>query len=256
MPSVLAAAAALVLLSPASVSPLPVGGEVDYQLGGAYPPPPGATVVVRDRLDPPAEAGYDVCYLNAFQTQPGTLGWWRRNHPRLLLRDRSGRPVTDPGWPDERLLDHRPAVRAELTSVMTGWIRGCAAAGFDAVEFDNLDSYTRSGGLLTSRSATAYAADLVGVAHDAGLAAGQKNDVENSTVHRRNGFDFAVTESCQRYAECDVLARAYGDAVLEIEYTRSSFTAACADHGDRWRIVLRDRLLRPAGKPGYRFDAC
>lgn len=82
-------------------------GAVDYQLGGAYDPAPGVTVVVRDRSEVPAGVVLDVCYVNAFQTQPDELDWWLAEHPDLPLRDAAGEPIVDPGWPDERLRDTR-----------------------------------------------------------------------------------------------------------------------------------------------------
>src|SRR5690606_24638737 len=48
-------------------------GALDYQLGGAYDVADDVTVVVRDREAPPAGVVLDVCYVNAFQTQPGDL---------------------------------------------------------------------------------------------------------------------------------------------------------------------------------------
>ena len=81
--------------SAADVRPPPPGTEVDYQLGGAYRLPDGVRVVTRDRTDPPARSGYSICYVNAYQTQPGTLRWWRDHHSRLLLRD-DGALVHDP----------------------------------------------------------------------------------------------------------------------------------------------------------------
>lgn len=59
----------------------------DYQIGGAYTPPAGVGAVSRDRGDDPADGLYNVCYVNAFQTQPDALGWWEKNNPDLLLRD-------------------------------------------------------------------------------------------------------------------------------------------------------------------------
>ncbi|MGO1890536.1 MAG: endo alpha-1,4 polygalactosaminidase [Corynebacterium variabile] len=121
-PTVLAAAAAAVCLVVAASScsaedadgaggtggpSLPPSGGIDYQLGGAYEPPAGTTVVVRDASADPVEGVYSVCYLNAFQSQPGTADSWGD----LLLRDASGAPVADPDWPDEFLLDTSSAVR-------------------------------------------------------------------------------------------------------------------------------------------------
>ena len=57
-------------------------------------------------------------------------------------------------------------------------------------------------------------------------------------------FDFAVVEQCQRYRECARFTRAYGDQVLEIEYRRKDFDAACDARGARLPILYRDVNLR------------
>ena len=157
-----------------AVKPFPAKAVVDYQLGGPYAPVDDVTVVVRDSTEKPA-GRYDVCYVNTFQTQPGSLSWWRKKHPTLLLT-RRGTLVTDPGWPDEVILDLRTSSRrAALARIYRAWFRGCASAGYEAIEADNLDSYTRSKGLLTRAQAVATATILVREAHAAGLAVGQKN---------------------------------------------------------------------------------
>ena len=128
---------------------------------------------------------------------------------------------------------------------VTGGVRGCAATGYQAVEYDNLDSYTRSGGLLTRRQATAYARLLVTRAHRAGLAAGQKNLAAWDGT--RVGYDFAVAEECGRYDECGSYVAHYGDQVLMVEYRARDFDRTCAAYGATHAVVLRDRDLTPAG---------
>ena len=260
----IAAVAGLVGVSPASAgrtySPPPVDAPTDYQLGGSYRLPVGVRVVSRDRTDRPAPTAYNICYVNAYQTQPGDLRWWKRHHPRLLLRD-DGRLVSDPGWPDEVLLDIATgSKRRELAAVVGRWIRGCARDGFDAVEPDNLDSFTRSHRLLDRKDALAFATLLARRSHASGLAIAQKNLAELSRKARRDvGFDFAVAEECQVWRECDRYRRAYGRHVIEIEYTdngRRAFRQACRHHGDTWSILLRDRLLHRPRHPGYVYRAC
>ncbi|MGZ5403361.1 MAG: endo alpha-1,4 polygalactosaminidase [Nocardioides sp.] len=68
-----------------------------------------------------------------------------------------------------------PAKRRALAKIIGRWTAGCAEDGFDAVEFDNLGSFTRSRGLLSARDSRAFAASLVDRAHAEGLAAAQKN---------------------------------------------------------------------------------
>ena len=84
----------------AMAGPLPDGVIVDYQLGGAYPPPQGVTGVVRDSTDDPAPGYFNICYVNGFQTQPGAS--WPAD---LLVQGPDGQPLKDPNWPDEFLLD-------------------------------------------------------------------------------------------------------------------------------------------------------
>ena len=245
---------------PARVLP-PVNATVDYQLGGAYAPARGVTLVTRDVTDSPARGVYSICYVNAFQTQPELRTWWLTKHPTLLLRTGTGRIVTDPGWPGEMLLDtSTSAKRASLAAIMRVWFTRCATAGYRAVEPDNLDSWSRSAGRLTLRQNAAYAALLSARAHALGLAIAQKNDTDMLALRSTTRFDFAVTEECQVYAECSAFTRVYGRHVVEIEYTdnggRTNFAKACSARGSSISIVYRDRNLVPRGAAGYVYSTC
>lgn len=235
---------------------LPTGTDVDYQLGGAADVPDHVGIVVRDRTAAPAAGRYNVCYVNSFQAQPDETGTWRKNHPELLLHDEDGELVIDEDW-DEVLFDiSTPARRTALAKIVGEWIDGCAESGFQAVEADNLDSYTRSDGLLKKTDAVAFAKLLTTRAHAAGLAMGQKNSAELLAQHARVGFDFAVAEECARYDECDAYAEVYDDRVYVIEYRARDLTEACANWGGQLSIVLRDRDLRPSGEQGYVRRTC
>ncbi|MDQ0649482.1 hypothetical protein QFZ53_003678 [Microbacterium natoriense] len=241
----------------ADVALPPAGAEPDYQLGGAYPPAGAVGVVARDRSELPADGVYSICYVNGFQTQPGELASW----PDDLLLQRDGETVFDPDWPDEALLDtSTPDRRERVAAMIEPWIAGCAAAGFDGVEFDNLDSYTRSDGALTLDDNLTLATRLVELSHDAGLAAGQKNAAEDAaTLRDRAGFDFAVTEECAAYSECEAYTEVYGDHVIDIEYVDElprPFAEMCADPESPPSMVLRDRELRTPGDAGYAFETC
>jgi hypothetical protein len=243
----------------AVIVPFPAGARVDYQIGGGYSPAADVVIVDRDRTDRPVPGRYNICYLNAFQTQPQEDGWWRGRHPSLLLHDSAGREVVDPDW-GETLLDLRtPAKRAALAAIVGSWIDGCGRAGFRAIEPDNLDSYTRSHGLLTPGEAVAFATGLAARAHLDGLAIGQKNTPEFAGLRARVGFDFGVAEECQVYDECDAYTRVYGRNVIEIEYTdnsMSAFTAACRLLGRLVSVLLADRDLVPAGELGHARGWC
>ncbi|WP_239100149.1 endo alpha-1,4 polygalactosaminidase [Phycicoccus sp. CSK15P-2] len=233
---------------PTQVTLPPVGAGLDYQLGGASPVPDDVGVVVRDRTAPPA-GDYAVCYVNGFQTQPDENDDWLRDHPELVLRDDDGEPVEDGDW-GELLLDVRDDTRDGVLGIVGPWVRGCAEDGYDAVEIDNLDSWTRSDGLLTEDDAVETLTALARVAHGAGLAIGQKNAAEIISRLAGNVTDFAVVEECGEWDECGEFADAYDDHVLLVEYSEDGFDAAC----DGWaelRPVLRDRDLVPAGRPGY-----
>jgi hypothetical protein len=234
----------------------PLGAGPDYQLGAAYAPPAGVSVVARDRSAPPAGA-YAICYVNGFQTQPGERNAWP---DEVLLRGSDGELVHDPDWPDEVLLDTRtPDKRAAIAAVVNPWITGCAESGYQGVEFDNLDTYTRSDGMLRRDDAVALATQFVAAAHSAGLAAAQKNAVEDAPALRAAGFDFAVTEECAAYEECSAITAVYGSGVIDVEYTDNlprSFTAMCADPETPTSVVLRDRDLVAPSTPGYQFALC
>lgn len=250
-------AVALVAAAPASAEgPLPAGAVADYQLGGGYPPAKGVTVVVRDSTDAPEAGLFNICYVNGFQTQPGAD--WPRN---LLLQGPQG-PLADPGWADEFLLDiSSPEAREANLAQLAPVIQDCAAKGFDAVEFDNLDSYSRSGGRLDLRDALAFAALLVAEADRQGLPTGQKNAAELGARGRDEaGFRFAVTEGCHRWDECAAYTGVYGAGqVLGIEYAddlRGTFAEACADRDRPGSLILRDRLLSRVGNADYVFQTC
>ena len=239
----------LVTGAPASaqVEPLPVGTDVDYQLGGPDAVAPHVGIVVRDRTAPAVPGRYNVCYVNGFQTQPDARRFWRRHLDLVLQRD--GRPVVDEAW-GEWLLDLRtPAKRRALARIVGGWVAGCARDGFQAVELDNLDSFTRSRGLLDRADALAYARLLVRRAHAVGLAVGQKNLAGHDGT--RTGFDFAVSESCAQYAECGRYVRHFGSQVLMVEYRRTDFDRACRTFGATHAVVLRDLDLSPSYAPRW-----
>ena len=213
------------------------------------------TVVSRDRTAAPAPGLFNICYVNGFQIQSGEVDFWKAEHPDLMLKDAKGKLVIDPDWDETcSTRGRRPSARP-LAGVIGDWIAGCAAAGFDAVEIDNLDTFTRSDGLISEDDAVAQMRLFADAAHANGLAIAQKNSAE--IVGRRDemGTDFAVAEECDRYSECDVYTGAYGDHVLVIEYRRRDFDKGCAAYPNL-SIVLRDLdLVTPADK-GYVYDAC
>ncbi len=259
--AVLGTAACATAVPASSYRNLPTSGIPDYQLGGSYTPPAGVTIVERDSTERPAEGTYSICYVNGFQTQPGDAATWKRDHPTAILRDAKGKPVSDPGWPDEMLLDTTTAAkRATIVRVLTTTVARCADRGFDAVEFDNLDSWTRSGGRLTRSGNLALAAALVRLGHGKGLAVGQKNTPQlGASGRKQTGFDFVVAEECFVYQECGAYTKAFGKRVIDVEYTDDSkrpWSSVCASTKRPAMTILRDRDLVPAGDDAYVFEHC
>lgn len=226
---------------------LPPVAPFDYQLGGDGPLPEGVQVVARDWQDGDAAGDdvYDVCYINAFQSQPG-VEW-----PAELVSD-----VEDPDWPREFVIDlSTPGNRGLAAGTVEQMVQRCADRGFDAVEFDNLDTFIRYDGLGFGRAeAIEYATTIVGLAHVRGLAAGQKNTVE--LLDADIGFDFAVTEQCGEYDECGDYQAGYGDLVFDIEYDEAGFAAACQFFAGGPTVILRDLDLAPEGAAGHRYERC
>lgn len=255
---VLLAAGCTVAPPPATPTTFPAGAAFDYQLGSAYAPPGGTRIVARDSTATPVEGAYNICYLNAFQTQPGVD---RKVYDGLLLTRADGGPFIDPGWPDEVIFDTSSAAnRAALLAIEKPWIDSCAAKGFDAVEGDNLDTWTRSDGQLSRADNLALAGSLVAYAHSQGLMFGQKNAAELGKVGRDDvGFDFAITEECAQYDECTAYTDVYGKRVLDIEYvdaTETPFTEACSTYSSTLSMIQRDRELVGPTSTAYAYARC
>lgn len=246
--------------SPAVALP-PFGEPADYQLGGSYDVDDGVEIVTRDSTSEPAEGVYSICYVNGFQSQPGDDERWVVDNPDLVLRDDAGEAIIDPNWPDEFILDtSTPENRQRISQLIGASIEACADNGFDAVEIDNLDTYSRSDGRLTIDDNLALATLFSDRAHGRGMAIGQKNAAELADRGRSAAhFDFAVTEECVRFEECDAYADVYGDAVIDIEYTddlSAPFAQICASEDRPATTTLRDRDLVAKGDPGYVFEHC
>jgi hypothetical protein len=239
----------------------PFGQPADYQLGGGYDVDDDVKMVARDSTAEPAEGVFSICYVNGFQSQPGDDERWSVDNPDLVLRDGEGQAIVDPNWPDEFILDtSSPEKRDRISRMIGASIEICADKGFDAVEIDNLDTYSRSDGRLSIDDNLALARLFSDRAHGHAMAIGQKNSAELGERGRTEaGFDFAVTEECVRFEECGAYADAYGDRVIDIEYTddlSAPFDEICASTDRPATTILRDRNLVAKGAAGYAFEHC
>lgn len=237
----------------AAVTLPPVHAKFDYQIGGAYPPPPGVRVVSRDHGARPVSGLYNICYVNAFQAQPDSESEWGD----LLLRDAAGDIVYDEDW-GEAILDIRTSAKRErIAAKVNGWVDDCASKGFQAVEPDNYDTYTRApDNLLTASQAQALIKLLSAHAHSRGLAIAQKNTVELAGNRVANGLDFAVAEECGTWDECGNYVDAFGDNVIVIEYSAAGLRKACAGWGSRLSVVRRDVAVSTPDSMGYLYKTC
>jgi hypothetical protein len=233
----------------------------DYQISGAYPPAADVGIVDRDWHDAPAVGKYGVCYVNAFQTQPEEYAFWHRSENGGLILMDGEDEVVDEQW-NELVLDTSTADKREaIAAIVGGWIDACAAKGFQAIEPDNLDSWTRSHDLLDQADNVALARLLATRAHADGLAIAQKNTSELAPLHAEIGFDFAVVEECQPFDDCGDFTAAYGTRWIEIEYPDNrdipdfdgpqNFADACAARGSSISIVYRDRDVVKPGNAAY-----
>lgn len=178
-----------------------------------------------------ARGAHAICYVDA-----GTWEDWRPDaaqYPDAV----KGKPN---GWPGEKWLDVRQT--AVLLPIVAARVQKCVDAGFDAVEFDNVDGYSNVTGFpLTADDQLAFDRALAGLAHDHGLPVGLKNDVEQAGALATN-FDFAINEQCFKYRECGVYDAwiAAGRAVLEIEYSGTN-KKLCADAQAHGRDAIRKK---------------
>jgi hypothetical protein len=158
-----------------------------------------------------AEGGKAICYLSA-----GTFEPWRpdaASYPDQI----KGKPVS--GFEDERWLDIRRT--HVLLPIMEARVAKCRRAGFDGVEWDNVDAYSNDTGFpLTASDQRSYNATLANLAHAHGLTVALKNDVEQ-LVELAPYFDYAINEQCDQYRECGGYTASFireGKAVFQVEY--------------------------------------
>ena len=176
-----------------------------------------------------------VCYLSA--------GSWENFRPDsgdfpARVKGRSN------GWPGERWLDIRKI--GVLGPIMKARLDMCAAKGFDAVEFDNVDGYqNRTGFPLTGADQLAYNVFLANQAHRRGLSAVLKNDLGQIRALLPY-FDFALNEQCHQYDECRRLRPFVnaGKAVFGVEYKLDKPDFCPAANAENFNFLKKKLSLR------------
>ncbi|MFI6598501.1 endo alpha-1,4 polygalactosaminidase [Nonomuraea sp. NPDC050536] len=160
-----------------------------------------------------------VCYISA-----GSFEDWRPDagqFPQSVL----GKDLD--GWPGEKWLDIRQYT-GKLGDIMKARLDMCKAAGFDAVEPDNVDGYTNDTGFpLKAVDQLAYNSWFANEAHRRGMSIALKND-NQQIPQLLPYFDFALNEQCWQYKECTTAQNgdygydqfvAAGKAVFQVEYS-------------------------------------
>ena len=156
-----------------------------------------------------AAGAHAVCYVDA--------GTWENFRPDAGAYPASVKGSPN-GWPGELWLDIRAT--SVLLPIIDARVAKCATAGFDAVEFDNVDGFENSTGFpLTAGDQLTFDTDLATMAHAHGLSVGLKNDL-SQLGQLQSTFDFAINEQCAQYHECAAYDAwtAAGKAVVEVEY--------------------------------------
>jgi hypothetical protein len=183
-----------------------------------------------------AMGAHAICYVSG-----GSIENWRPDaslFPKAVI----GRSN---GWPGEKWLDIR---RLDvLLPIMRARAQRCADAGFDAIEWDNVDgSSNHTGFPVTASDQVTYNRALAAIAHDVGLSVGLKNDVDQLT-QLLPWFDFAVNEQCAQYHECDGYDAwvAAGKAVVQVEYS-AALNGFCPDAIASGRSAIKKALALDA----------
>jgi endo-alpha-1,4-polygalactosaminidase (GH114 family) len=175
---------------------------VDARVSGNDHTVNGAAVrAIHDR------GAHAICYVSA-----GTAERFRPDYHRYVRFDRRhrhrllGKPFSGV-FPNEKWLNIKNGrgQRAFILRRVEARTRKCARAGFDGVEYDNVDAYAQgrraTGWRIRPRTQVVFNRALARIAHRNGLSVALKNDIgqlERLEPH----FDYAINEQCFQYAEC------------------------------------------------------
>lgn len=150
-----------------------------------------------------------ICYFSA-----GSYEDWRpdaADFPEAV----KGNPLD--GWPGEYWLDVRDP---RVLAIMDKRLALARSKGCDGVDPDNVNGHSNPTGFaLTAADLVTYNRALARAAHAEGLLIGLKN-TQDLAEELAPYYDFALNESCYRYAECGQLKpfSRYGRPVFIAEY--------------------------------------
>lgn len=134
-----------------------------------------------------------ICYFSA-----GSIEDW---HPDVGVIEEStvGLPLDD--WSGENWLDIRAG---SMLVLVESRMAMAERAGCDGVELDNVDGFSNETGFpLNESDQIEFNTVVASLAHDRGLAVGLKNSFDIA-VDLVQHFEFAMTEQCYEYEECEL----------------------------------------------------
>ncbi|KAJ3415100.1 hypothetical protein HDV05_005508 [Chytridiales sp. JEL 0842] len=180
-----------------------------------------------DPLKVKAMGKYSICYVNvgALEVNNDNGVDTKKFPPSVLGKEY-------PGWP-EKFLDIRSTI---VRSLMTDRFKAAKAAGCNAIEPDNTDSYTYNTGFgLTEKDQLDYLTFLADTAHSLGMSIGLKNngDLLQKYPQLFDSHDFSVVEACYKWKNCHQYTPFIqrGKPVFAMEYTDKGNTGGCSAIG-------------------------
>jgi len=208
-----------------------LGDQAGLAISGA----PNVTAVVEASVAAiHAEGAHAICYVDA-----GTAENWRSDY-REFAPGVLGGPLA--GWPGENFININdwagPAGPGDetLQQIVSNRIALCRQEGFDAIEADNVDTYSDGnlgGFIITQAQEETYITNLVRIAHSDGLAFFLKNEINGDSLIADISpqVDGEITEQCWQYTECSALqifAQKH-KPILDVEYQTFPESTLCPE---------------------------
>ncbi|MFI6324441.1 endo alpha-1,4 polygalactosaminidase [Nonomuraea sp. NPDC050556] len=172
-----------------------------------------------------ANGGHAICYVDAggienFRPDYQEAVDWDNAHNHQLI----GKPY--PGFENEFYanINNNVGQRDFMLSRIEKRVALCDQLGFDAVEFDVVNTYedgqATTGWNISAATQLVYNKALAAIAHDHGMSVALKNDLSQIS-DLVSFFDFAINEQCIQYSECGDYSQftSAGKAVFQVEYT-------------------------------------
>ncbi len=162
----------------------------------------------------------------------------------------------DLGWAGSYWLDIR-RLDVLMPILRNRALHWCKDKGFDAVEPDETEVWSNDPGFpITRQDNDAFNRAVAAMVHELGMSVGLKGN--NTEAAGLVGyFDWALTEQCWEYSECDLFRDSFVAAnklVLNVEYD----AAPNCTLANQWHINSSRRdldLVGPTGG-GYLYEPC